>query len=151
MVRGMVGRQRPATWIAFVWCTALLLSMPALSAASPTTRMGEAKALELVVMRNIFVRDRHIEVPPPPPVQPSMRQRMVLTGIVIQNALAQVCIEDVMTRKVLRLKVGDFVAGGNIRAVRSNQILYEQDGVEIWISPGSDLTVTPASVLLLSR
>jgi hypothetical protein len=110
-----------------------LAPAPAATPAAPAPSSPGGYAV--VVSRNLFSPTR-TEAPPPPPTPVAAGPPAVnlpkpphLYGVVLQDGTPVAYLEDPTTKRVIRYRIGDSVAGGTLQTINSdNVVLSRPDG-----------------------
>lgn len=141
-------RFRPAQIVLMVViCTAVGLSQaPANSAgSSPAGQPDPWQKYDIILQRNIFSRQRapirrqEERREPEPVVVPNPESYYLLKGIVQENDTFIAFVENTQGGVVLRLRAGDRVARGTIKALNLDSIEYELESQTVTIQLGYDL------------
>jgi hypothetical protein len=113
------------------------------AAERPASRESFRDRYAFITEHNIFLRTR--SRPPAsrpvrvaPPRQPE--QAYVLRGVVHENGEYHAYVENLDTRGMLRLRLGDVVARGRITEIAIDGIDYEQSGQRAWVEVGKSLS-----------
>ena len=105
---------------------------PAASVASPTPAAAPAAAAPganyaVVASRNLFSPTRTEAPPAPPPSAavppPPVLPKPNLFGVVLIEGTPVAYLEDPVSKRVARYRVGDSVAGGTVKAIESDTVL----------------------------
>jgi hypothetical protein len=122
-------------------------SQPAVAYADPNaTELGTQWAdYGIILRRNIFSRQRTAPRPrvepverPPVPV-PNPEAYFLLRGIVREGEAFLAFIEDTQSGEVLRLRPGDSVARGAVKALTLDELEYEMEDKTVTVRMGLDL------------
>ncbi|GEM_PF-1560805 len=106
------------------------------------------EAYQVIVERNIFLRDRsrqvELDVPPMelPPLEAAFvppEARLVLTGITRREGRDIAFVEDTERGTTVRLAAGDWIAGGRIAEVALEGIVYERGDRSLVVRVGHAL------------
>ncbi len=118
---------------------------PAPLARRPRNERGEQWAkYNIILDRNMFSRERvpsrpQGEVVERPKVVPNPESYLLLKGVVQENNQFIAFVEDKRTGTVLRLREGDTVARGMVKALTLDGLQYQFQDKTIPVSMGSDL------------
>ena len=109
----------------------------------------------MLVERNIFSRTRgrkvrqpapRVTAPKPTPQKPPQEgpnpeRFVVLRGIVLQDGLFIAFIEDTLTRKTTKVRIGDSVARGMLKNITLDYVEYESYGRTVKVAVSSNFVV----------
>lgn len=106
-------------------------SQPAASVATPPPAQPAAPApntgpgaYAVVASRNLFspTRSEAPVTPPTPPTPAATLPKPNLYGVVLQEGVPAAYLEDPVTKRVARYRVGDSVAGGKVEAIEADTV-----------------------------
>jgi len=112
----------------------------------PAVRLAGWEAYKVIVERNMFSRQRGTRtgrsddrgMRPPPPA-PNPESYYVLKGIVQENGAFIGFLEDTRGGQILRVREGDSVARGVVKALSLDSIEYQFEDRTITVAMGYDL------------
>jgi hypothetical protein len=112
---------------------------PAAPAPAPAAAQapGGPGAYAVIASRNLFSPTR-TEAPPPPPVAAAPPPVPVLPkpnlfGVVLQDGAPVAYLEDPVTKRVARYRVGDAVAGGTVKTIGSDTVMLMRPEGEVTV------------------
>jgi translation initiation factor IF-2 len=102
---------------------------PARPAPAPSAGAG---GYAVVASRNLFSPTR-TEAPPAPPAPPPVVNlpKPNLYGVVLQDGAPIAYLEDPVTKRVARYRVGDTVAGGTLKTIESDSVVLSRPDGQI--------------------
>jgi hypothetical protein len=146
--------RRPIPFLVLLaWLLAAMAAGP-----TPSTRPAAAPSASLddyrvVWTRNVFARDRSayrerppVRFSPPRPVE----HPVVLTGVVVQDALQVAFFEDTRTGETVRVSPGQALGDGTVTAVSLDSVEYRYGEVTRTIMLGENLSGVATSLYPLS-
>jgi hypothetical protein len=105
---------------------------PAAASPAPAAPGGYV----VIATRNLFSPTR-TEAPPPPPGPPVAVAPVInlpkpnLYGVVLQDGTPVAYLEDPTTKRVIRYRVGDSVAGGTLKTINSDSVVLSRPDGQI--------------------
>ena len=93
-------------------------------AAAPTAPSNTAN-YTVVASRNLFspTRSEAPPAPPTPPPPPPVLPKPNLFGVILIEGTPVAYLEDPVSKRVARYRVGDSVAGGTVKAINSDTVM----------------------------
>lgn len=113
--------------------------------SGPSNPSDSWDTYKIVVERNIFSRqrgprvERSIRQVPVAPPAPDPESYVILKGIVQEDGEFIAFLEDTQTGQILRVRRGDGVVRGKIKALTLDSLEYERDGRTTTVAMGYDL------------
>jgi hypothetical protein len=118
-------------------------SVPAAAPASPAAPAAPGAAAAgaanyaVIASRNLFSPTR-TEAPPPPPAAAAPPPAPVLPkpnlfGVVLQDGTPVAYLEDPVTKRVARYRVGDNVAGGKVKTINADTVMLARPEGEVTV------------------
>ena len=110
---------------------------PAAAAPAPPAAAG-ANPYTVIASRNLFSPTR-TEAPPPPPTPPAaavvapVLPKPNLFGVVLQDGAPVAYLEDPVSKRVARYRVGDSVAGGTVKNIGSDTVMLMRPEGEVTV------------------
>lgn len=110
-----------------------------------TGRQDAWEKYQIILQRNIFsrqrgsIRQREVDERPGRVVTPSLESYFLLKGIVQEDSKFIAFIEDNRGGGILRLREGDSVARGIIKALNLDSIVYQLEDRTVTVTIGHDL------------
>ena len=101
-------------------------SVAATSTAAPTAPgSNTASNYTVVASRNLFspTRSEAPVAPPTPPPPPPVLPKPNLFGVILIEGTPVAYLEDPVSKRVARYRVGDSVAGGTVKAIESDTVM----------------------------
>jgi len=82
----------------------------------------------VIASRNLFspTRSEAPVTPPAPPPAAAVLPKPSLFGVILQDGAPIAYLEDPVTKRVARYRVGDSVAGGTVKAIESDTVLLSR-------------------------
>jgi len=129
IVREMTARPpRPAATRTQPTATTVAPSAAAAPAAPPAAGAGN---YGVIASRNLFSPTR-TEAPPAPPPAPVVNlPKPNLYGVIFQDAGPVAYLEDPVTKRVARYRIGDTVAGGTLKSIDSDSVVLSRPDGQI--------------------
>ena len=100
-------------------------SVAAKPAAAPAPGANTAPNYTVVASRNLFspTRSEAPVAPPTPPPPPPVLPKPNLFGVILIEGTPVAYLEDPVSKRVARYRVGDSVAGGTVKSIESDTVM----------------------------
>ncbi len=108
--------------------TTVAPSAPAAPAAPPAAGAGN---YGMIASRNLFSPTRSEAPPAPPPAPVVNLPKPNLYGVIFQEAGPVAYLEDPVTKRVARYRIGDTVAGGTLKSIDSDSVVLSRPDGQI--------------------
>jgi hypothetical protein len=108
--------------------TATATPPPAAPGATPSSG---ASGYAVIASRNLFSPTRSEAPPAPPPAPVVNLPKPNLYGVVLQEGTPIAYLEDPVTKRVARYRVGDTVAGGTLQTIESDSVILSRPDGQI--------------------
>ena len=137
--RAPVTRPQPAASVA---------ATPATAPTAPGS--NTAPNYTVVASRNLFspTRSEAPVAPPTPPPPPPVLPKPNLFGVILIEGTPVAYLEDPVSRRVARYRVGDSVAGGTVKAIESDTVMLLRPEGQVTVrlhDPTRPRAATPAT------
>lgn len=131
-------------------------SVAAKSAAAPAPGANTAPNYTVVASRNLFspTRSEAPVAPPTPPPPPPVLPKPNLFGVILIEGTPVAYLEDPVSKRVARYRVGDSVAGGTVKSIESDTVMLLRPEGQVTVRlhdparprpsmPGTPMTIGP--------
>ncbi len=108
--------------------TAVAPSAPSAPAAPPSAGAG---SYGVIASRNLFSPTRSEAPPAPPPAPVVNLPKPNLFGVIFQEAGPVAYLEDPVTKRVARYRIGDTIAGGTLQSIDSDSVVLSRPDGQI--------------------